>query len=166
MLRVAMSFTKNVLDVGLNFLLKTCLWGIIKLSLFDVVFLYQFCIKFSSILTALDTQNLSKKECTPWQNCLSYRISLQDQFLIDFGDSKASPRRLKTPQDGSKTVSRRFQDGSRRLWTLPRRLPTLSQQQQSTASKDAWALDLGPTKNNKNTTFKATWTVYNIKPNR
>ena len=31
-----------------------------------------------------------------------------------------SPRRLKTPQYGSKTMSRRFQDSSRRLWTLPR----------------------------------------------
>ena len=42
MLRVAMSSTKNVLEFGLNFLSKTCLRGLIKLSLFDVMFLYKF----------------------------------------------------------------------------------------------------------------------------
>ena len=66
MLRVAMSSTKNVFDFGLDFLSKTCLWGMIKLSLFDVVFLYQFWIKFASILTALDTQNPSKMRGHPW----------------------------------------------------------------------------------------------------
>ena len=39
-------------------------------------------------------------------------------------ETPESPSRLKTPQDGSKRVSRRFQDGSRRLWTLPRRVLT------------------------------------------
>ena len=62
MLRVDMTSTKNVLDFGLNFLSKTCLRGLIKLSLFDVMFLYQFWIKFDSILTALDTQSPSNIE--------------------------------------------------------------------------------------------------------
>ena len=50
--------------------------------------------------------------------------------------SKTSPRRLKTPQDGSKTVSRRFQDGSRRLWTLPKQIPS-----QSTFGKRLFSVD-------------------------
>ena len=65
MLRVAMSSTKNVRDFSLNFLSKTCLRGLRKLSLFDVMFLHQFWIKFGSILTALDTQSPSKMECNP-----------------------------------------------------------------------------------------------------
>ena len=68
MLRVAMSSTKNVLDFGLNFLSKTCLWGMVKLSLFDVEFLYQFWIKFASILTALDTKNRHDFDYTLWSD--------------------------------------------------------------------------------------------------
>ena len=76
MLRVAMSSTKNVLDFGLIFLSKTCLWGLIKLSLFDVMFLYQFSIKFGSILTALDTQNPSKVRGDPWSDGLQSLANL------------------------------------------------------------------------------------------
>ena len=144
MLRVAMSSTKNVLDFGLNFLSKTCLWGMVKLSLFYVEFLYQFWIKFASILTALDTQNPSKNrghpghdgvQClTNWfflKNCQEFLNidpwpSLNQSSKTDFWLILEPPRRLqgasKTAQDGS----RRFQDGSRRLWTLSRRVPTQS----------------------------------------
>ena len=84
------------------------------------------------ILTPL----IDPMDSNPGKNGTSYRISLQDRFLVDFGASKTSPRPLKTPQDGSKTMSRRFQDGSRRLWTLPRRAPT-----QSTFGKKRFSVD-------------------------
>ena len=119
MLRVAMSSTKNVLDFGLNFVSKTCLWGLTKLSLFDVMFLFQFWLKFDSILTALDTQNPDSMDSNPCKNGL---LTLAESFFLHdiapnpiFGRfwslqdvSKTSPRRLKTPQDGSKTMSRRY----------------------------------------------------------
>ena len=96
-----------------------------------------FCINFGSNLVPFWQPwtpkipqkwgvTLDSMDSNPWETCFSYRISLQDKFLIDFGNSKTFPRRLKASQDGSKTVSRRFQDGSRRLWTLPRRVPTQS----------------------------------------
>ena len=68
MLRLAFSFIKHMLDFGLNFPSKTCLWGMVKLSLFDVMFLYHFWIKFISILTTLDTQNRSKMVGHPWSD--------------------------------------------------------------------------------------------------
>ena len=142
-----MSSTKNVLDFGLNFVSKTCLWGLTKLSLFDVMFLFQFWLKFGSILTALDTQNPDSMDSKPDKNGL--RTLTESFFLHDIAPnpifgwfwslqdvSKTSPRRLKTPQDGSKTMSRRFQDGSRRLWTLPRRAST-----QSTFGKIHFSVD-------------------------
>ena len=119
-----MSSTKNVLDFGLTFLSKTCLWGLIKMSLFGVLFLYQFRIKFGCILTALTPKihqkwgvTLDTMENGHWPKGFSLKIlrnswyrplaiiepMLQDRFLIDFEASKTSPRRLKTPQDGSKT---------------------------------------------------------------
>ena len=70
MLRVAMLSTKNVLDFGLSFLSKTCLWGMVKLSLFEVEFLYQFWIKFASILTASDTPNRLDFDSTHWSDGL------------------------------------------------------------------------------------------------
>ena len=77
--------------------------------------------------------SLDSMECNPWQNGFSYRISFQEWFLVDF---RPSTTWLKMLQDGSKTVSRRFQDGSRRLWTLPRRAPT-----QSTFGKKRFSVD-------------------------
>ena len=112
MLRVAMSSIKNVLDFGLNFLSKTCLWGMVKLSLFEVEFLYQFWIKFASILTASDTQNPSKMTGYPWldvlqssanwfflKNCQEFLNidpwpSLNQRFKIDFWLILEPPRRL------------------------------------------------------------------------
>ena len=105
MLRVAMSSTKNVLDFGLNFLSKTCLWGLIKMSLFGVLFLYQFWIKFGCILTALTPKihqkwgvTLDTMDYGHWPKGFSLKIlrnscyrplaiiepMLQSRFLIDF----------------------------------------------------------------------------------
>ena len=133
MLHCAMSSIKNVLDFGLNFVSKTCLWGLIKLFLFDVMFLCKFWLKFGSILTALDTPNRLDFDSSHWsdgvqtlnQSSFSYDIAPNPIFgwfwrLQDV--SRTSPRRLKTRRDGSKTVLRRFQDGSKRLWTFPRQV--------------------------------------------
>ena len=67
-----------------------------------------------------------------WQNCFSYRISLQDRFLIDFGESKTSPRllqggarRLKTPPKRRQDASKTAQDASGRFQDDPETLPIL-----------------------------------------
>ena len=111
LLRVAMSSTKNVLGFGLNFLPKTCLWGLIKMSLFGVIFLYQFWIKIASIWPW--TPKIHKNVSLPLTQGTRYRPKTDFYcFWILQDASNASPRRLKTPPDGSKTVSRRFHDGS------------------------------------------------------
>ena len=139
MLRVAMSSTKNMLDFGLNFLSKTCLWGMTKLFLFDVLFLYQFWIKFGSILTALDTQNPSKMRGHPWldrlltltewlfhknfQEFLNIGLwpSLNHCSKIDFWLILEPPRRLQDLSKAAQDASRRLQNDVK---TLPRRLKT------------------------------------------
>ena len=133
MLRVAMSSIKNELDFR-QFCLKNqsvrddktvFTWCPVFVSILD---------QFASILTALETQNFSRALYTSTKN--GVRTLIQSSFLQNialrlifgrFGSlqdvSKTSPRQLKTPQDGSKMMSRRFQDGSRRF---SRRSPLLA----------------------------------------
>ena len=65
---------------------------------------------------------LDTMDCNPDKIGTSYRISLQDRFLVDFGASKTSPRRL--------------QGGSRRLKTAPKWCQDASKTAQD-ASQDA-----------------------------
>ena len=84
------------------------------------------------ILTSL----IDPMDSNPDKNGTSYRISLQNWFLMDFGAPKTCPRPLQGRSRRLKTAPRRFQDGSRRLWTLPRRVPT-----QSTFGKKRFSVD-------------------------
>ena len=112
MLRVAMLSTKNVLDFGLNFLSKTCLWGLIKLSLFDVMFLFQFWLKFGSILTALDTQN----PLTRWTPILTkMTLPIEYPSKNDFWSTLEAPRRLQDASKASQDASRWLQNVARSL---------------------------------------------------
>ena len=125
MLRVAMSFTKNVLDFGLKFLSKTCLWGMIKLSLFHVVFLYQLWIKICLHVDSLGHPKSFKNERSP----LTRRSAILDKLAFtieypsrtDFWLIWKPPKRLQDGFKAAQDASRRLQNGVK---TLPRRLKT------------------------------------------
>ena len=133
MLCFTLSSIQSWLDFTFKIVLKTILQWATKASWFTASSLIRFWTNLEFILEPSETQNLQQwtinigpMDDQHWPNHFSYRIMLQDVFFDDFWGSKTSPRRLKTPQDGSKAVSRHFQDSSRRFWTLPRRVPTQS----------------------------------------
>ena len=61
------------------------------------------------ILTPL----IDPMDSNPDKNGTSYRISLQDRFLVDFGSSKTSPRPLQGRSRRLKTAPKRCQDASK-----------------------------------------------------
>ena len=97
---------------------------------------------------------LDTMDCNPGKNGTTYRISLQNRFLVDFGASKTSPRRR--------------QGGSRRLKTAPKWCQDASKTAQD-ASQDAvhfWQetfLRLQRTMNrSESTKYSSQFTIYSF----